>query len=87
MDETGGEVIDLAAVGSVEKAMAAVITRLKERYTLGYQTSNTRHDHAFRQIEVRLSDRAQKPKHPYRVFARSGYYPASESTPTGTVSR
>jgi len=85
MEESGGEVIDMAAVGSAQKAMAAIITRLKQRYTLGYQTSNPRRDHAFHPIEVRLADRAQKPKHPYKVFARSGYYPAFESAPSGTA--
>jgi VWFA-related protein len=81
MDETGGEIIDLAPLGSVQKAMAAVITRLKERYTLGYKFPDTRSDRAFREIEVRLSDLAQNSKHPYRVFARHGYYPALESAP------
>jgi len=81
MPETGGEIIDMAAVGSAQKAMAAVIARLKQRYTLGYQSSNTRRDHAFRQIDVRLSSRAQDPKHPYRIFARHGYYPAPEPAP------
>jgi Ca-activated chloride channel family protein len=81
MDETGGETIDMAAAGSVQRAMGTVITRLKQRYTLGYQSTETRRDRAFRQIDVRLSDRAQDPKHPYRVFARHGYYPAPESAP------
>jgi VWFA-related protein len=81
MLETGGEIIDMAAVGSAQKAMAAVIARLKQRYTLGYQSSNTRRDRAFRAIDVRLSDRAQDSKHPYRIFARYGYYPALESAP------
>jgi len=81
MPETGGEIIDMAAVGSAQKAMAAVIARLKQRYTLGYQSSNTHRDRAFRQIDVRLSSRAQDPKHPYRIFARHGYYPAPESAP------
>jgi VWFA-related protein len=82
MSETGGEIIDMAAVGSAQKAMAAVIARLKQRYTLGYQSSNTRRDRAFREIDVRLSGRAQDPKHPYRIFARHGYYPAPESAPS-----
>lgn len=81
MLETGGEIIDMAAVGSAQKAMAAVITRLKQRYTLGYHSSNTRRDRAFREIDVRLSDRAQDSKHPYRIVARRGYYPAFESAP------
>lgn len=79
MLETGGEIIDMAAVGSAQKAMAAVITRLKQRYTLGYHSSNTRRDRAFREIDVRLSDRAIDPKHPYRIVARRGYYPSFES--------
>jgi VWFA-related protein len=74
IDETGGEIIDMAAVGSAQKAMAAVIARLKQRYTLGYQSSNTRSDRAFRSIEVRLSGRAQDSKHLYKIFARHGYY-------------
>jgi len=86
MDETGGEIIDTAAVGSVQKAMAAVITRLKRRYTLGYQSTDTGNGRAFREIDVRLSDRAQNPKHPYRVFARRGYYRAGESAPSGATS-
>jgi VWFA-related protein len=84
MLETGGEIIDMAAVGSAQKAMAAVIARLKQRYTLGYQSSNTRRDRAFREIDVRLSGRAQDPKHPYRIFARHGYYPAPESAPSSS---
>jgi Ca-activated chloride channel family protein len=86
MLETGGEIIDMAAVGSAQKAMAAVIARLKQRYTLGYQSSNARRDHAFRAIDVRLSDRAQDSKHPYRIFVRHGYYPALESAPPSNPS-
>ena len=86
MQETGGETIDMAATGSVEKAMAAVIARLKQRYTLGYQSTDTRRDRAFREIDVRISDRAQNPKHPYRIFARRGYYQAYEPVPPNTPS-
>jgi hypothetical protein len=86
MDETGGEIVDVAAVGSVQKAMAAVITRLKQRYTLGYQSTATHRGGTFRAIDVRLSERAQNPKHPYRIFARRGYYPAFESAPPSTAS-
>jgi len=86
MLETGGEIIDLGTVGSAQKAMAAVISRLKQRYTLGYQSSNPRHDRTFRVIDVRLSGRAQDSKHPYRVFARHGYYPEPESAPPSRTS-
>ncbi len=86
MLETGGEIIDTAAAGSAQKAMAAVIARLKQRYTLGYRSSNPSQNRAFRQIDVRLSDRVHDPKHPYKVFARHGYYPVPESAPPNNPS-
>jgi Ca-activated chloride channel family protein len=80
MGETGGEIIDAAAVGSLRGAMAAVIARLKQRYTLGYQSTNTRRDGAFRKIEVRLADQLQNAGQKYRVYARRGYYAPLEHT-------
>jgi len=76
--ETGGEIIDVDRVGSLEAALAAVIGRLKTRYTLGYQSTNKTADGGFRRIEVRLADRFGKPDRDYSVFARSGYYAPSE---------
>ena len=86
MLETGGEIIDMAAVGSAQKAIAAVIARLKQRYTLGYQSSNPRGDRAFRAINVRFSARAQTSTHPYPLFARHGSSPAPESAPSSKPS-
>src|ERR1039457_7031926 len=86
MLETGGEIIDMAAVGSAQKAMAAFRARLKQHYTLGSKISNPRRDRAFRAIDVRLSDRTQNSKHPYKIFARHGYYPALESAPSSNPS-
>ena len=80
MSETGGEIIDLAAAGSVRKAMAAVIARLKQRYTLGYQSTNKRRDGGFRKIEVRLADQVPSAGHKYKVYARRGYYAPLERT-------
>jgi len=77
--ETGGEIIDVDRVGSLEAALAAVISRLKTRYTLGYQSTNKTADGGFRRIEVRLADRFGRPERDYSVFARSGYYAPSES--------
>lgn len=76
--ETGGEVIDVNRAGSLEAAMAAVIGRLKTRYTLGYQSTNKSADGGFRRIEVRLADRFGRPDSDYSVFARSGYYAPTE---------
>jgi VWFA-related protein len=73
-EETGGEEIDVQRVGSLQAALAAVVSRLKTRYTLGYNSTNKARDGAFRRIEVRLTDRFGRPSDDYSVFARSGYY-------------
>jgi Ca-activated chloride channel family protein len=78
-EETGGEILDVESVGSLRAAMAAVISRLKTRYTLGYHSSNKARDGAFRRIEVRLADRFGQAGTAYSVYARKGYYaPAAE---------
>jgi len=81
--ETGGAVIDARSIKSVRPAMAAAIAQLKRRYTLGYYSTNSRHDGEFRQIEVRVGDGSNDSKSKYTVHARRGYYarvePASSS--------
>ena len=76
--ETGGEVFDVRQEGSIEAAMAAVIGRLKTRYTLGYQSSNQAADGAYRAITVRLTDRYGRPESDYSIHARQGYYAPTE---------
>lgn len=73
--QTGGEVIDARSVESMRSAMAAAVSRLKQRYSLGYYSTNHRHDGAFRQIDVRVAD---GPKGQYTVYARRGYYAGTE---------
>jgi Ca-activated chloride channel homolog len=72
--ETGGEIIDVGTAGSLDSALATVISRLKLRYTLGYNSTNTARDGAFRKIDVRLNDRYGRPDADYSVSARRGYY-------------
>ena len=76
--QTGGEVIDARDPEYVPEAMAAVISRLKQRYSLGYVSSNPRHNGAFRQIVVRVRDANLKGKSDYKIYARSGYYARTE---------
>jgi hypothetical protein len=62
--------------------MQAVISRLKLRFTIGYQSRNTLHDGAFRRISVRLTDKAGSAG-PFTVYHRRGYYaprPEQETT-------
>jgi Ca-activated chloride channel homolog len=76
--ETGGEVIDTHVAGSVQSAMATVIARLKQRYTLGYSSTNRRRDGSFRQIDIRVTDGSTSTSVRYAVFARRGYYAPTE---------
>ena len=74
--ETGGEVIDARNLNSIRSAMDNVISRLKQRYSLGYYSTNRRHDGAFREIEIHIRDASNDEK--YTVYARRGYYAPSE---------
>ena len=76
--ETGGEVIDTHISGSVQSAMATVIARLKQRYTLGYSSTNRQRDGSFRQIDVRVADGSTSTSVKYTVYARRGYYAPAE---------
>jgi Ca-activated chloride channel homolog len=76
--ETGGEVIDTHSAGSVQSAMATVIARLKQRYTLGYTSTNRRRDGSFRKIDIRVTDGSTSASQKYMVYARPGYYAPTE---------
>jgi len=76
--ETGGEVIDTRTTGSVQLAMATVIERLKQRYTLGYSSTNRRRDGSFRQIDIRVTSGSASTSVKYSVYARRGYYAPTE---------
>lgn len=82
--ETGGEIIDVGSSGSLGAAMAAVISRLKQRYTLGYQSTNKKRDGAFRRIEVRLAGAYADQANHYSIYARRGYYAPLERVTAGT---
>jgi Ca-activated chloride channel family protein len=76
--ETGGEVIDARSLESIRSAMATAISRLKQRYSLGYYSTNRRHDGAFREIAIRITDDSIDSQRKYTVYARRGYYAWTE---------
>jgi Ca-activated chloride channel family protein len=76
--ETGGEVIDARNTDSIRSAITTAIARLRQRYSLGYYSSNRRHDGAFREIEIRITDGSNDSKRKYTVYARRGYYASTE---------
>ena len=83
IQETGGEVIDVASVGMLDAALTGVISRLRLRYAIAYYPSNQAPGGAFHTIEVRLGERLGKPGSDYFMHARRGYY----STPDQAASR
>ena len=54
--ETGGEIISVNGVSSLDSALGSVISRLRMRYSLGYYPSGTAQGGAFHAITVRLTD-------------------------------
>jgi VWFA-related protein len=76
--ETRGETIAGKDLKSVESALATVISRLKQRYSLGYYSTNHRREGTFRQIQVRVADGSNDSRGKYTVYARRGYYVRSE---------
>jgi Ca-activated chloride channel homolog len=77
--ETGGEVIKVANVGSLNNALASVISHLRTRYSLGYYPSGTSQSGAFHAIAVRLSDKFGKQGSDYSILAKRGYYAVQSS--------
>ncbi|HEX4997150.1 MAG TPA: VWA domain-containing protein [Terriglobia bacterium] len=76
--QSGGEIFDVASIGSIDKAMATAVGRLKVRYTLGYSpTDDTREAH---RIEIRLADRFGRPDSDYTVLSRTESYASSRSS-------
>lgn len=74
VQESGGEVISVNAVGSLDSALGSVISRLRMRYTMGYYPSGTAQGGAFHEIRVRLDDRFGKAGSDYFMHAKRGYY-------------
>jgi len=72
--ETGGEIIDAKDVTGLDTALAAVIARLRMRYSMGYRLPVTSQVGAYHAIEVRLAEEHGKPGKDYQVHARRGYY-------------
>jgi Ca-activated chloride channel homolog len=76
--ETGGEIVDVPDKGSLRAAMAAIVSRLRLRYALGYRPTYAFNNDAFRKINVRLADRFGQVDSDYSVHARRGYYPSTQ---------
>ncbi len=81
--ETGGEIINVGRVSSLDSALGSVISRLRMRYSIGYYPSGTAQGGAFHAITVRLTDRHGKPGSDYFMHAKRGYYATGSSAASG----
>jgi VWFA-related protein len=84
--ETGGEIISVNGVSSLDSALGSVISRLRMRYSLGYYPSGTAQGGAFHAIKVRLTDSHGKAGSDYFIHAKRGYYATGSSSASTTAS-
>jgi VWFA-related protein len=72
-EETGGEIFDMEASGSLYIAFRTLIDRLKTRYTLGYYPQANRPG-AFHALDVKLHPAYGRKGADYTVVSKRGYY-------------
>jgi VWFA-related protein len=71
--DSGGEVINVINVESLDGALNTVITRLRTSYSLSYYPSNGQSG-TFHAITVKLADKFGKSGSDYTIQAKKGYY-------------
>jgi len=74
MDQTGGEMFDVQDVAHLDAVFAALIQRIKTRYTLGFYTNATAAAGKPHKLDVRLAPSFGKKGRDYLVLAKTGYY-------------
>ena len=74
MDQTGGEIFDVKSVGSLDSTFAALLQRIKTRYTLGYYTSANGAEVKPHKLDVRLAASFGKKGAAYSILAKNAYY-------------
>jgi len=72
--QTGGEILDTDK-NEVDAKLAVVISRLRARYAIGFQPTNTAVDEKFRSVEIKIKPEvAKKRKENPVVLTKRGYY-------------
>jgi VWFA-related protein len=78
-EETGGEIFDVEKEGSLYLAFAALIERLKTRYTLGfYPGGAAASSRQLKKLEVKLQPSFGAKGKDYTVLAKRGYFPGAK---------
>ena len=71
--KTGGEVVG-AKREEIEVKLAELIDHLRTRYSLGYVSSNTKQNGAFRKVKVKPSPEAEQREGKLTILTKQGYY-------------
>jgi len=74
MDQTGGEIFNVQDVAHLDAAFAALIERIKTRYTLGYYTKASAALGKPHRLDVRLASSFGKKGKDYVVLSKNGFY-------------
>lgn len=72
-EATGGISIKTTAANMLAR-LGEMIERLRQRYTIGYSSSNTSHDGKFRKIKLSVTPEVEKREGSVAVITRRGYY-------------
>ena len=67
-EETGGHVFSVDRKHPLDEIFKQIQDELRSQYSIGYSSTNTKRDGAFRHIEIKTDNSD------YRVQARAGYY-------------
>jgi Ca-activated chloride channel family protein len=71
--ETGGDAFFPSTTGALQKVYARILDELSSRYTIGYESTNTRADGRFRKVQIKVTKADAKDA---RIRTRSGYLAA-----------
>ena len=85
VEVTGGQTFFPTSSKSLTQVFDQIASQVRAQYSLGFVSTNARHDGTWREIDVRL-----KPEHlkSLRVRSRKGYYaPLKDVPPTAVIAR
>lgn len=74
-EETGGRVFEVSNKHPLTEIFQQIQDELRNQYSIGYSSSNSKRDSSFRHIEIKTND------NDYRVQARNGYYATPNDAP------
>jgi len=74
MEQTGGEIFKVQDVAHLDAVFAALIERIKTRYTLGYYTKASAALGRPHKLDLRLASSFGKKGKDYVVLSKNGFY-------------